>query len=116
MPKDLSPKVREYHEDWISHYPESWHRNSLDRFYLFVGALLRYRRKAELSRDWLEANLRKDCPQMREDLIQAYSEAYEYIKDFKTVEKRWLVQVREEEERKRRYEKIKAELESKLNQ
>src|SRR5919202_1914183 len=107
MPKDLSPKVREYYEDWISHYLDTWHRNSLDRLYLFVGALLRYRRKADLSRNWLEANLRKDCPQIREELIQAYGEAYEHIKDFKTVEKRWLVQVREEEELKRRYEKIR---------
>ncbi len=54
-----------------------------------------------------------DCPKLTEQDIKAYGEAYEHIKDFKTVHKRQLAKFIAEEERKKLFEQLKAEWEEK---
>ncbi len=105
----MPPSALERYTDWISHAPETWNRNDLDRFYLFVRVLLMNAKK-ERSRWWLEKNLRMDCPKLSEELISAYGEAYEHIKDYRTVFRRQLAKLLAEEERRKHYEKIKAQL------
>jgi len=71
---------------WIVNSPESWHPTTLDFFYFFVHKIVMISKK-ERGREWLEKNLREDCPNLSKKDIDKYWELFYHLRDFKTVHK-----------------------------
>jgi hypothetical protein len=72
-----------WYKHWLNGYPETYHAYDIGRFYAFVHLLLAHSKKPRY-RDWLEANLREDCPRLSEERIKKYGQMYETIQEFAT--------------------------------
>jgi hypothetical protein len=95
-----------WYKMWICAFPESWHPNDLERFYMFVSVLLANSKK-ERSRFWLETNLKKDCPKLSEKDIEEYCNIYEHIRDFNKVWKSQLANLTAQEDFEKRLEELR---------
>lgn len=82
--KDMPKSAVKWYKMWIAGFPESWHQNDLDRFYMFVNMLLTYSKK-DRSRFWLKKNLKLDCPKLSDKDIEKYCDIYDHLKGFKNV-------------------------------
>lgn len=80
MPKT----VIAWYKRWINTFPETWHENDLERFYMFVSKLLSTVKKDRLSY-WLKQNLKQDCTKLSDDDISKYCELYDHIKAYDRV-------------------------------
>jgi hypothetical protein len=80
MPK----QAESWYKLWINQFPESWHPNDLERFYMFVSVLDHTTRKPRNSH-WLEENMRADRPQLSEEDISRYCELFEHLRDYSQV-------------------------------
>ena len=82
---DNMPKSAEkWYRLWINQFPESWHPNDLERFYMFVSVLVRVSR-THRNRFWLEKNIRTDRPQLSEEDIKNYSYLFEHLQNYSNV-------------------------------
>jgi hypothetical protein len=81
---DMPKSAERWYWLWINQFPESWHPNDLERFYMFISVLIHSSRKPR-GVDWLEDNIRVDRPQLSEDDIRNYCKLFEYLRDYSNV-------------------------------
>lgn len=82
--QDMPKRAERWYRLWINQFPESWHPNDLERFYMFVSVLVQTWRKPR-GGGWLEKNIRVDRPQLSEGDIQKYCELFEHLRDYSRV-------------------------------
>jgi len=81
---DMPKTVKYWYEMWINAFPESWHENDLERFYMFVHRLLSVSKK-DRPTGWLEKNLKADCKRLSDNDIEEYCKIFQHLKAFKNV-------------------------------
>ena len=82
--KNMPKSVEKWYLLWINQFPESWHPNDLERFYMFVSVLLHNSRKSR-NRHWLEENIRNDNSRLSNEDIEKYCDLFEHLQNYSTV-------------------------------
>lgn len=79
---DMPTSCVTWYRQWIAAFPQTWHPNDMERFYMFLWVLFRNSKKIR-TRHWLDDNLTQDCKgKLLKRDIRKYCDMFEIIQNF----------------------------------